>query len=181
MAIEEVEQRLKRHNKILFARDSPVLANLAAALEMTDKKVVVLWALDQASAIVMELVGKYPEIGLLGDSLNLASLWFQGQVKMAPVKKAILGLHKLASEFENDGSTKADSLKIRALAHGLATIHSKKHAIGLPMYYLSALVCLDKDNYQAPVIAMIRQYQTALEYYEEHISGFNVHWAKFMQ
>ncbi|MDD3028225.1 MAG: hypothetical protein PHI41_09305 [Erysipelotrichaceae bacterium] len=181
MAIEEVERRLKRDNKILFARDSPSLASLVAILETMDKKAVVLWALDQATAVVMELDGKYPEIGLFVESLNLANLWFQGQVKMAPVKNAILQLHKIAGEFEKDGSTRADGLKIRALAHGLATIHSKKHAIGLPMYYLSALVCRDKDNYQVLVTDMIKQYRAALEYYDSHLSECNVHWAKFMQ
>ncbi len=181
MAIEEVQSHLKRKNKILFSRDSDVLDNLTTLIEMADRKVAVLWALDIATGIVLELDGKYPEIKLFEQSLNLAYLWMQGMVKMPAVKKAILKLHGLAKFFEQDPVTMPDGLKIRALAHGLSSIHSKKHAIGMPLYYLSALVQLDKEGYELPVRKEIKKYQETLEYYIRNEAKFNVHWAGFLE
>lgn len=180
MVIEEVELRLGHKNKILFTRDSPVLGDLARLLDEVDKKVAVLWALDLSGEIVVELDHKYPQIELFDQSLNLAYQWLQGMVKMPAAKKAILELHGLAKVFEQEPATMADGLKIRGLAHGLSSIHSKKHAIGLPVYFLSALVYLEPEGYETAVKKAINAYFDRLEYYRAHVGGFNVHWAKFL-
>ena len=181
MAIEAVETRIHNKNKILFAKSDPQLEKLATRLEQTSKRVAILWALEQATRIVMELDFKYPDNDLFDQSLNLASMWMQGQIKMPQAKKAILALHQLATSFESSPDTYLDGLKIRALAHGLATIHSQRHAIGLPLYYLSALVMRNRDCYDLAVETRIAQYHDSLEYYQSHLDQCQVTWAKFLK
>ena len=61
MWLAEVCAKAKRHNQILFSRDSLLLAELSRLIEQTNRRALVLWALELAEETARELAEKYPE------------------------------------------------------------------------------------------------------------------------
>lgn len=62
--------------------------------------------------------------------------WAKGQIKMPVARRAILELHALAKEINEEQL----SLLCRAIAHACATVHTERHALGLPIYELTVMV-----------------------------------------
>lgn len=180
MTDQKVNQRLQRQGKLLFNQASLDLGDLPLRLESCPRQVVVIFALEQSSELVGELERLWPGNSLFIKSLFLGYQWLQGQIKMAPVKKAILDLHQLAKNIERFPQYKSVSLKIRALGQGLATIHAPGHALGLPLYYLSAMVYDNPEHYQAEVAIQVARYLSRLEYHQDHLDCYNIHWAPFL-
>ena len=59
--IDEVHMRLKRKNKILFAKDSEYLQDLASLFQEQEHRVMALWAFEFAAETVANLEEKYPD------------------------------------------------------------------------------------------------------------------------
>ena len=59
--IQEVEKRIKRQNRILFAKDSLYLQDLRDLLGTQNHRVLVLWALDLAEESVQAWNQKHPD------------------------------------------------------------------------------------------------------------------------
>lgn len=73
----DVEQKLKKKNKILFSRDSQCLQELKMLIEQQEHCTLVMWALD------------------------LCEKWSRGKIKMPVAKRAILDAHAVAKEIDD--------------------------------------------------------------------------------
>lgn len=134
--IDRINQRLKKKNQILFLPEDPCLAELKNQLEQLDRRQVILWAFRLAEPLIAELRQKYPLDNRAQEALRLGKLWAKGEITMTPARRAILDIHAMAKEIA--------SLEDKALAHaigqGIACVHTPSHAMGLPIYHLTALI-----------------------------------------
>lgn len=97
---------------------------------------------------------------------------------MPVAKRAILDCHAAAKEL----SSAADISRCHAVGQACGTVHANGHAIGFPIYDLTAMIretglekCDERIN------ARIDYYIERLHYWKEnHIHG-DLHWADFIQ
>lgn len=175
--VKEVEGKLRRGNQILFAKDSPFLQDLAELLRGQSHRVQVLWALSLVKEIVEVLERKYPEELRPREALVAARLWAQGEIKMRPAQRKILDCHAVAK-----GLTSLEDIALcHAAGQGCSVVHTPGHALGLPMYELTALVYrYGLMDCQDAVEARKREYVERLFYWGAHqMEGFD-HWAAFI-
>lgn len=157
----DVEAKLSRKNKILFTRDSESLQNLMKSIRLQNHRVLVLWALDCASQTLAQFESLLPNEKRPRLCLDACADWAEGRIKMQVAKAAILDCHKAARDMDDIPA---------ALCHGIgqagATVHVETHAIGLPMYELTALVLAQgRDCYQEVVRSKIQYYEDRLQYW----------------
>ena len=57
----DVQQRIKRKNRILFAKDSPFLADLSDLISRIVHRALVLWALELGEEAAAVLLLRYPD------------------------------------------------------------------------------------------------------------------------
>lgn len=149
--IHVIQQRLHRKCKILFKPEDPWLLSLNKALEGLSRRESVAWAFECCLPLIDS-----PE---LQEAYELVEKWARGEVKMPQAKQAILSIHRLAREAQELN----EELRLRAIAQGLSTVHTSKHAIGLPLYYLSSLVHRSGIVYPQVISATIAKYQQTIE------------------
>ena len=172
----DVEARLKRKNKILFTRQSESLQNLITAIRLQNHRVLILWALDCANQTLAHLEFLVPNENRPRQCLDTCRAWAEGRIKMKPAKETILSCHKAAKQLAEIPA---------ALCHGIgqagATVHVETHAIGLPMYELTALV-LAQGNvcYEEKVADKIKYYEERLAYWKARPEQKNGNWAPFL-
>ena len=175
--MEEVCQHKKRKNQILFSKDSTILCELSMLMQGQQRRVMVLWALEQARRVAEEFALRYPQEQRPMQAVELSTLWAQGKVKMPQAKQAILQAHAVAKEL----SDPADIALCHAVGQGCGTVHTVGHALGLPMYELTALV----DRYgleecRVPVEQRAAQYVKRLLYWQQHWQEEEREWAAFL-
>lgn len=73
--LEEVQQKIRRKNQILFAKDCPLFDQLNLLLEQQNRRAVVLWVLELAKEAVNWLKERYPDDSRPEDALNVTRLW----------------------------------------------------------------------------------------------------------
>lgn len=157
--LEEVKLKQKRKNKILFSKESSLFNGLNTLIETKERFEVVMWALGMAEEAVIELEKMYPEDERPGTALDMSRKWAEGRIKMRAAQRAILDCHA--------GAREADSAAGAALYHAAAqacsTVHTVRHAIGFPVYELTALVLrLGSDNCRQAVENRVREYEKRL-------------------
>ncbi len=173
----DVEQRIKRRNQILFSHDSLCLQELRQRLGQQSHRMQVLWALDCAKVPLARFEEKYPEERRPRLALELCEAWAKGQVKMPIAKRAILDCHAVAKEI--------DDRECIALCHAIgqagAVVHTGGHAMGLPMYELTAVVVrCGMKRYEGEVLGKIGEYLERLEYWRENVRKVEWSWAGFL-
>ncbi len=134
--IEETTQKYRRGNSILFPKDSPLLQPLADLIAHQSHRTLILWALDLSEEVVLQLESHCPGQARPRQALTAAREWAAGTVKMCSARRAILGCHALARELTD----RSDIALCHAVGQGCSTVHTPRHALGLPMYELTALV-----------------------------------------
>ena len=97
--MDQVLEKAKRKNQILFPKDSPLLHGLAQLLPRQDRRVLILWALDLAEETVQALENRHPDEPRPRNALTAARLWAAGDVKMPSARREILRCHALAKEL----------------------------------------------------------------------------------
>lgn len=173
----DVKAKLKRKNQILFSRDSECLQELIQLIQIQTHRTLVMWALDCAKIPLMEFEEKYPEEKRPRICLDLCEDWARGKIKMDQAKRAILASHAVAKEI-NDSQYEAFC---HAIGHAGATVHVETHALGLPIYELTALVIkYGIDNFEPPVRDKIDFYQKRLRYWQENTDKMKIEWAGFL-
>ena len=70
------------------------------------------------------------------NTLIAAKAWAAGEIKMPVAKRAILNCHALAKKM----TSPTDSARCHAIAQGFSVVHTTGHALGLPIYELTAIV-----------------------------------------
>lgn len=171
----DVRRRYKKKNILLFSHGSACLQELLADMQGLRHPVLVLWAFFCAQEALTRLETSYPADPRPGEAMALCRQWAQGSVKMPQARHAILALHAMAKETDSA----VDAALCHALGHACATVHTGKHAIGLPIYELTAMV-LERGmaGFELPVLDRVKAYRTRLEQVEhQQPEGL---WAAFL-
>lgn len=173
----DVEIKLKKRNKILFSRDSQCLQELIKIIQLQNHRTLVKWALDCAKLTLEQFESKYPHEQRPRICLEQCEAWAMGKIKMPIAKQAILDSHAVAKEIDENEY----GALCHAIGHAGATVHVETHAVGFPMYELTALVLkYGKDNFQEPVSEKINYYYNQLLYWQENTHKLEHEWAGFL-
>lgn len=175
--LDDVKERMKRKNQILFSQETPLLQELSMLLENQKRRTVVLWALDLAGDSVRELLEKHPMDDRPLKALEESKRWAAGEIKMPVAKKAILNCHSMAKDVD----LPEDKALCHAIGQACSTVHTKRHAMGLPIYELTAIVRkYGIENCREPVEKRCVQYIDKLIYWRDNLSEYKGTWAEFM-
>ena len=176
--LNEVRIKLKRKNQVLFAKDTEYLLDLAMLFRDQSHRILVLWALDLAAGSVAGLEEKYPDETRPREALEAARAWAAGKIKMRLAQRKILDCHAFAKEI----SCKEDIALCHAIGQACAVVHTAGHAIGYPMYELSAIVYrLGIENCSEAVKLRKREYIGKLFCWNEHVREYTGEWADFLK
>lgn len=174
---DEIKVKMNKKNQILFSQESPILHELSMLLEEQNRRIVVLWALDLSGDCVRELLEKYPMDDRPIKALEEAKRWAAGKIKMPVAKKAILNCHSMAK----DVNSPEDKAMCHAIGQACSTVHTKRHAMGLPIYELTAIVKkYGIENCREPIERRCTQYMDRLIYWHDNLSEYKGTWAAFM-
>ena len=175
--IDEVSVKLKKKNQVLFAKDSAYIQDLIMLFENQNHKVMALWAFDFAAESIVKLEEKYPEEKRPREALETAKDWASGKIKMRLVQRKILDCHAFAKEIDN----KEDIAICHSIGQACAVVHTAGHAIGYPIYDLTALIYkYGIDNCQNAVEQRKREYIEKIMYWNDNQSDYQGIWADFM-
>ncbi|WP_422485880.1 putative immunity protein [Gudongella sp. DL1XJH-153] len=174
----DVEVKIKKKNKILFSRESKSLEQLVNLMDKQSHRTLVLWALDCGQNTLRDFESAHPEEKRPRKCLESCEEWAKGKIKMQEAKRAILDAHAVAKEIDDE--------YCKALCHGIghagATVHVGSHAIGLPMYELTAIVLShNMKGYETSVNKKIESYIERLMYWQENADKINIEWADFIK
>lgn len=175
--IDEARGRLQRKNQVLFTKDSTYLQDLAMLLRTQDHRAVVLWAFDLAAESMDQLEEKYPDERRPREALEAARAWAAGKIKMPLAQRKILDCHALAKEI----NCKADIAACHAIGQACATVHTAGHALGYPIYDLTAVIYrFGIENCAEQVEGRKQDYIDRLLCWESRWRDFPGPWADFM-
>lgn len=173
-----LELRIKARRQILFSREDPCIQAIALMLDGCSRKVTVSWALDLAEETVLLLKEKYPEDHRASDALLLTRQWARGEIKMPIAKRAILDCHAAAKEITDA----EDIAHYHAVGQACGTVHANAHAIGYPIYDLTALVRkYGTQQLQTYIDRRIDHYAARLSYWETACQTSAEKWAAFLE
>lgn len=110
-------------------------------------------------------------------AVQLSREWAAGNVKMTVAKQAILQAHAVSKEL--------DSLEEIALCDAVgqacSVVHTPGHALGFPIYELTALVRRHGVTACAPIVeARMLHYVERMQYWCERERSSPYEWATFM-
>lgn len=175
--LAEVEARYRRKNKLLFTRDSLCLQPLLALIRQQSHRTLVVWAFDCVRGPLETLAAHLPGETRPQEAVRLCWQWAQGKLKMPPAKRALLEAHAVAKEL----SDPADSALCHAVGQACASVHVETHAIGLPLYELTALVLTHGlPQCAGPVEKKLAFYQQRLCHWQAHAGEQPGPWAPFL-
>lgn len=175
--LDQTMAKLKRGNVVLFAKDSPLFAELSQIISRERHKVMVLWAFEFASQTVEALRRRYPDEVRPQLALDTARAWAAGNVKMPVAKRAILACHAFAKELNDP----IDVALCHAIGQACGVVHANGHAIGYPVYDLTAIVLRSGiHNCREPVERRVGDYIERIAYWREHHADYEGPWAEFM-
>ena len=178
MWLAEVSAKAKRHNQILFSKESLLLDNLRHLIDQANRRALILWALELAEETTRELAEKYPENHRPREAIAASRAWAAGEIKMPIAKRAILNCHAMAKELTDP----ADIARCHAVGQACSVIHTVGHALGYPMYELTAIVLEQGlDNYRDAVEHRVMYYEQRLRYWTEYEKTCQQNWAGFLK
>ena len=167
----------KVNKKILFSASDPRAAKIAEAFAKCGRRGV--------AAAAYAIAGKYVKLYELAeekrsDKVRVAygagALWAKGMIKMPEARVKILAAHSAARAAYSPVACAA----ARAVAQAVSTVHTRKHAMGVVYYGLTAIAlakggdvgCAEIDREVERMLAIIDGYAAA----EPSPDG----WAAFM-
>ena len=178
MWLAEVSAKAKRHNQILFSKESLLLDNLRHLIDQSNRRALTLWALELAGETVLQLAERYPEDLRPEEAIAASRAWAAGEIKMPIAKRAIPDCHAMAKELTNP----ADIARCHAVGQACSVVHTAGHALGYPMYELTAIVLeLGLDDCRDAVEHRVRYYEQRLHYWAEHEKSCSQNWASFLR
>ena len=176
--LDDVRVKLKRKTQVLFAKDAEFLQDLTTLFQAQSHRTMALWALDLAAESVAKLEEKYPDEPRPREALEAARAWAEGKIKMRLAQRKILDCHAFAKELDS----KEDIALCHAVGQTCAVVHTAGHAMGYPMYELSAIVYrLGIENCREAVELRKQEYIEKLFYWNEHGRNYEGRWADFMR
>ncbi|MDD6192701.1 MAG: hypothetical protein PUB24_06450 [Lachnospiraceae bacterium] len=173
-----LEKRIKARRQILFSKDDEEILSLMLLINEQPRKAVILWALELAEETVNVLEKTYPSEKRAGTALELTRKWAAGEVKMPVAKRAILDCHAAAKEIISP----ADVARYHAVGQACGTVHANGHAIGYPIYDLTAMIRENGlDNCDEIIHNRIGFYINKLLYWRENYMECSHQWAEFIR
>lgn len=174
---EDVEKKLRRKNQILFSPASPLLQELAATVPGCGHRALILWALELAEEDVRILEAAYPEDSRPRGALAATWMWASGSVKMRIAQRAILDCHAMAKEIFSPEHVAL----CHAVGQACGVVHTSGHAMGLPIYELTAVVRRDGlPRCREAVENRVQIYLDRLTYWQDHAALVDRPWASFL-
>lgn len=174
---EETAGRIKRRNQILFSKTSSCLGELDEQISRQNHRTLVLWALALAEESAALLEQRYPEECRPRIALEAAWLWASGKIKMREAQRRILDCHAVAKEL----TSREDIALCHAVGQACGVVHAAGHALGYPIYELSAIVYREGlEKAVEPVEERCRYYLERLQQAEEEERGSEGPWAPFL-
>jgi hypothetical protein len=138
---------------------------------------MVLWAFGFAEEIVKKLELKYPNEYRPRQALATTKLWAAGKIKMPTAKRAILDCHAFAKEI----NSQEDIALCHAVGQACGTVHANGHAIGLPIYELTAIIYkYGIENCEKHIDDRKNEYIEKIFYWQKHYNDSKQEWASFM-
>ena len=178
MWLADVKAKVKRKNQILFSKDSLLLDELCQLIAQANRRALILWALELAEENARELAGKYPEDPRPREAIAASRAWVSGEIKMPIAKQVILSCHAMAKELNNP----ADIARCHAVGQACSVVHTAGHALGYPMYELTAIVLeLGLDDCRDSVEQRAMYYEQRLRYWTEYEKTCQLNWAGFLK
>lgn len=175
--VAEVTLKLKQGNAILFSKSNPLLLELSDFIAQSTHQALILWALEFAAEIAENLQIEYPHAQRLLNAVIMSDQWSRGDIKMRVAQHAILDAHAVAKEL----TIKEHIALCHALGQACGVVHTPKHALGLPMYELSALVYAHGIlECKALVESRVSQYVNRLRYWQQQALLIERPWASFI-
>lgn len=175
--IDDVRDKYKRKSQILFAKNSDYLQDLFLLIQKQNHRTMVLWALEFADETVSKLLQRYPDEKRPQQAVIMSRSWAAGKVKMPAAQRAILDAHAFAKEI----SSPEDIALCHAVGQACGTVHAKGHAIGFPIYELTAIIRhYGIDNCKEPVEERKKQYIERINYWHNNYANYPCEWANFM-
>lgn len=173
---DDVIDSAYRKNEVWMRKTNPLMLELSKVLSDKSRKVVALWGLGLAEEIRNKLSHEVYSDTRTKDVIELATDWAFGRCKMKQAKDAILKCHAICKE----GISDIDSLYCHAIAQGCSTVHTPKHALGLPMYELTAIGKIyGVGNCENAILERYSHYVKKIEFCETQVDKY-AGWAQFM-
>lgn len=173
---EEIRQRAQKRRQILVGKDSPFLQELQDLLLHASRKTVILWALALSRETACDLGERYQDPCFL-NAADLSRQWAQGKIRMPQAKPAILACHARAKETADP----ADAAWCHAVGQGCSTVHTPRHAMGYPLYDLTALALRHGIEQCVPVLKERRNTYIRLLAEAEKSLPQHTEWADFLE
>ena len=178
MWLAEVKAKAKRKNQILFSKDSLLLTDLCQLIAQANRRALILWALELAGKTTWELAEKYPEDHRPQEAIAASRAWAAGEIKMPIAKQAILNCHAMTKELNNP----ADLARCHAVGQACSVVHTAGHALGYPMYALTAMVLEHGlDDCRETIEEHVMYYEQRLRYWMEYEKSCQQNWAGFLK
>ena len=178
MWLAEVKAKAKRKNQILFSKDSLLLTDLCQLIAQANRRALILWALELAEETTRELAEKYPENHRPREAIAASRAWASGEIKMPIAKQTILNCHAMAKELADP----ADIARCHAVGQACSVVHTAGHALGYPMYALTAMVLEHGlDDCREPIEERVMYYEQRLRYWMEYEKSCQQNWAGFLK
>ena len=178
MWLAEMKAKARRKNQILFSRDSLLLDNLRHLIGQANRRTLILWALELAEESARELAERYPEDHRPREAIAASRVWAAGEIKMPIAKRAILNCHTMAKELTDS----ADIARCHAVGQACSVVHTAGHALGYPLYELTAIVLEQGlDNCRDAVERRVMYYEQRLRYWTEYEKTCQQNWAGFLK
>lgn len=176
--IETVRARIKRKNKVLFRLDDAILSDISAMLNSSSRKAIVLWAFELAEEGIDTLEFRCPQDDRARKSLELSKRWARGDIKMPTAKSAILNCHGAAKDTKNEVCVAL----FHAVGQACSCVHTSDHALGFPIYELTAIVReLGIESCEDAIIERISEYESFLIKAQKEALSHPGPWASFLQ
>lgn len=177
MDLTDVRAKMARRNRILFSRESACLQDLLALIRQQTHRTLALWALACAQRPVRLLDERYPGETRPQTALALCREWAKGRVKMPEAKRALLQVHAMAKEL----TVPADIALCHAVGQACAAVHVETHAIGLPIYELTAIVLeYGMERCEKPLANRLDEYRACLDRCAAQTREGTGEWAAFL-
>ena len=175
--IDEVSEKLKRKNEVLFAKNSAYIQDLIMLFEKQNHKVMILWAFDFAEQSIIKLEEKYPEEKRPREALEAVKDWASGKIKMRSAQRKILDCHAFAKKIDH----KEDIAICHSIGQACAVVHTAGHAIGYAIYDLTAIIYqYGIGNCKNTVEQRKQEYIEMIMYWNKHLCNYQGTWAAFI-
>lgn len=170
-----IEQRIQKKRKILVEATDIPLIKLNSKLQGMTHKAVIQFVFIATLPIRITLKRALPSCTLVDEAFSTVQQWARGEIKMSLAKQKILNLHAYAKTIE-DSSLIA---LFHAYAQGLSCVHTKKHAMGLPIYELTAIIHQNLyGDYEKILTQKVKEYLEIIDQIPEDLNDKT--WAKFI-